>query len=122
MTSPTQRTLALLRKGGWPLVAITERWNSFAKCRNDLYGFIDVLACKGDLTLAVQTTTGDNVSHRFDRMRYLPAVVHWLQSPSRHLVIHGWSKRGERGKRKTWTCRVVRLRLSGTGALEVDET
>ena len=30
-TSPTQRTLARLKKEDYDLVAITERWNPFAK-------------------------------------------------------------------------------------------
>lgn len=116
MSSPTQRSLALLRKT-WPLVQVTERWNQFAHVRQDLFGFIDCLAVGGDSTLAVQTTTGSNVSARYEKMRYLPAVTHWLQSSSRKLVIHGWRKVGERGKRKLWDCRTVELSLNETGAV-----
>jgi hypothetical protein len=104
------------------LVQVTERWNSFAKVRQDLFGFIDVLCVCENIVIAVQTTTGDNVSHRYEKMRYLPAVVHWLSAPSRKLVIHGWSKRGERGKRKTWTCREVHLKLNETGAVTTIDT
>lgn len=116
--SPTQRSLKELRKS-WPLVQVTERWNAFAKVRNDLFGFVDVLAVGGDVTLAVQTTSGSNVSARYEKLRYLPAVVHWLQSSSRKLVIHGWRKVGARGQRKLWTCRTVELRLNETGAVEM---
>lgn len=115
MSSPTQRTLAKLRKEGWPLVQITERWNAFAKVRQDLFGFVDVLAVKGDTVLAVQTTSGDNVSARFHKMEILPSVVHWLQTPSRKIVIHGWSKRGGIGKRKLWSCREIFLTLDHNG-------
>lgn len=116
--SPTQRSLALLRKS-WPMVERTERWNAHAKVRQDLFGFCDCLAVGGDVVLAVQTTSGSNVSARFEKLRYLPKVVHWLQSESRKLHIHGWRKVGERGKRKTWDCRTVELKLNATGAVEM---
>lgn len=118
--SPTQRSLKELRKT-WPLVQITEKWNPFAKVRQDLYGFCDVLCCGGDYILAVQTTSGSNVSARYEKLRYLPAVTHWLQSSSRQLVIHGWRKTGERGKRKIWDCRTVNLKLGPTGAVEMED-
>lgn len=118
MSSPTQRSLALLRKS-WPLVEVTEHWNAFAKVRHDLYKFIDVLCCGEDSMLAVQATSGSNVSARFEKLRYLPSVAFWLKSSSRKIHIHGWAVRGERGKRKLWTCRTVELRLNETGAVEM---
>ncbi|WP_428851320.1 hypothetical protein [Imbroritus primus] len=42
-TSPTQRTLALLRKEGYT-AEVTEHWNAFAGIRQDLFNVIDVLA------------------------------------------------------------------------------
>ena len=114
MSSPTQRTLALLRKS-WPLVAITERWNPFAKVRQDLWGFVDVLCCRQDSLLAVQTTSGSNVSARYEKIALLPSVVHWLSNPACRLVIHGWRKVGAKGKRKLWTCREVEIVLNETG-------
>lgn len=119
-SSPTQRSLKELRKT-WPLVQVTEKWNQFAKVRQDLYGFIDVLCCGGDDMLAVQTTTGNHVGERFEKLRFLPAVVHWLSAPTRKLVIHGWAKRGGRGERKLWSCRTVTLKLNSTGAVEMEE-
>jgi hypothetical protein len=116
MSSPTQRTLKKLRNEGWPLVEIVERWNPFARVRKDLFGFCDVLSIRGDITLAVQTTTGENVSKRFEKMRMLPSVVHWLSSPYRMIEIHGWAKRGARGKVKRWTCREVWVVMGPTGS------
>lgn len=104
--SPTQRSLKKLRSEGW-LVAITERWNHHAKCRQDLFGFADLIAVKGNEVLAVQTTSGDNVSHRVEKIRALASAPLWLASPMRKIIVHGWSKRGPRGKRKLWTCREV---------------
>lgn len=102
--SPTQRSLAKLRAEGW-LVAVTERWNPFAKIRQDLFGFIDLLAVRGNETLAVQTTTGPNMAAREIKIRASQAAAIWLESPTRKIVIHGWTQRGPRGKRKLWECR-----------------
>lgn len=110
-TSPTQRTLKLLRSEGW-LCAVVERWNQYAKVRQDLWGFVDILAIKGDIMLAVQTTTGDNVAARFEKLRKLEAVSLWLQSPNRLIEVHGWRKIGKRGERKLWDCRRVPCTLS----------
>lgn len=104
--SPAQRSLKKLRAEGW-LCAITERWNQFAKVRQDLFGFIDVLAIRGDQMLAIQTTSGANVAARIAKIRSLATATEWLKSPSRMIVVHGWRKTGARGKRKTWDCREV---------------
>lgn len=118
MSSPTQRSLALLRKS-CSLVEVVEKRIPKIFITRDLFGFIDILGINGDLVIAVQTTTGDHVAHRFEKMRYLPAVVHWLSSSSRKLVIHGWRKVGARGTRKLWDCRTVELKLNETGAVEM---
>ena len=62
-TSPTQRSLKYLRDQGYT-VAITEKWNSYAKVRQDLFGFIDMIAIKDGQTLAVQTTSSSSFSER----------------------------------------------------------
>jgi len=110
-TSPTQRSLKLLRSEGW-FCAITERWNQYAKVRQDLFGFIDILAIKSDMTMAVQTTTGDNVSKRIEKIRELQAASLWLESPSRLIVVHGWRKVGKQGDRKLWQCRIEHVRVT----------
>jgi hypothetical protein len=117
--SPTARTLKMLRDDGW-LAAVVERWNSYVKIRQDLFGFIDVIAVKGDLVLAVQATDGTNVSKRVAKIRETPAAALWLGSHTRQIVVHGWSKRGARGKAKRWSCRIVRLWPHGEA--EVDRT
>ena len=104
--TPTQRSLAKLRAEGWT-VAVVERWNPYAKIRQDLFGFIDLIALRGDETLAVQTTSGPNVAARIDKIRGTQAAAIWLESPTRKIAVHGWAKRGERGKRKAWDCREV---------------
>lgn len=101
--TPTQRSLAKLRADGY-LVAVVERWNSFARIRQDLFGFADLLAIKGNETLAVQTTSGSNISARITKILACQAAALWLESPNRSIVVHGWAKRGPRGKRKLWEC------------------
>lgn len=111
-TTPTQRSLKLLRSQGY-LVAITERWNPFAKIRQDLFGFVDLLCVRDDEVLAVQTTSdsGGNASKRLIKIQALQTAKTWLSSPNRKLHIHAWAKRGAKGKQKLWTCRTVPLCL-----------
>ena len=104
--SPTQRSLARLRKENW-LCAVTEHWNPWTKRRADLFGFIDIVCLRGDETLAVQTTSGSNVAARLGKIKATQAASVWLESPNRKITIHGWDKKGPRGKRKTWECREV---------------
>jgi len=108
MSSPTQRSLKKLRSEGW-FVAIVEHWNSFTHRRVDLFNFGDLLAIRENETLLIQTTSGGNVAHRLEKIRQIPAAKLWLQSPNRKIQIHGWAKRGPRGKRKLWTCRELEV-------------
>ncbi len=105
--SPTQRSLAELKKRGY-LPYIVERWNPFAHIRQDLYGFIDLVAIKGDSpgVLAVQTTSGSNVSARIQKIHESAAAKIWLAAGNR-IVVHGWRKVGSKGKRKLWELREV---------------
>ena len=110
----------MLVKDGY-FVAIASWWNSFAKIRQDMFGFIDLLAISGNDTLAVQTTSGANVSHRVNKLKMVPGVKIWLSSPNRRLVVHGWAKRGAQGKAKKWTCRTVNLWLHNGQVHDTDE-
>lgn len=108
--SPTQRSLKLLRDEG-RFCEITEHWNPYAKIRKDMFGFVDVIAISENDTLAVQTTSGSNVSARLSKIAACPGALIWLQSTSRRIEVHGWRKVGERGKRKLWECRRVEVKL-----------
>jgi hypothetical protein len=88
--SPTARSLEYLRKQGYT-VAVVEKFNSFTKTRNDLFGFIDVLAIRRNETLAVQATSRDHVAHRIAKIsecEHLGAV----REAGWKIVVHGWSK------------------------------
>lgn len=114
--SPTQRSLKRLRDAGM-IAAITEKWNQFARVRQDLFGCLDLIALDvaNGRTLGIQTTSGANVAARIEKIYATENARHWLMAGNR-LVVHGWSKRGPRGKRKVWTCREVEIVIDG-GAL-----
>ena len=87
--TPTQRSLALLREEGYT-VAIVEKWNPHVRIRQDLFGFIDLLAIRKGETLAVQTTS-TGVSSRIKKIMesdYLPKV----RDAGWRIVVHGWRK------------------------------
>ena len=89
-TSPTQRSLKYLRDQGYT-VAITEKWNSYAKVRQDLFGFIDMIAIKDGVTLAIQTTSSSTFSARIKKIEEhenLPAVL----AAGWQVTVHGWRK------------------------------
>lgn len=106
--SPTQRSLAMLRKEGCELVAVVERWNPHARIRQDLFGIIDILAIKDHDTIAVQCTSGTHVADRIKKMEASDALPA-LREAGWTIHVHGWRKvkvkRG--GKAMKWECRVV---------------
>ena len=106
--SPLARSMARLRDLGY-LVEKTEHWNAFSRRRVDFLGFADAIAIRGDEVLAVQATSGSNVSARVKKLIALPNVAIWLASPHRKLVVEGWAKRGPRGKRKLWSNGLIEI-------------
>lgn len=103
--SPTQRSLAYCRDQGWA-VQVVERWNPYAKIRQDLFGCIDIIACDGTGggVLGIQATSGANHASRREKALAEPRLQKWLASPAR-FEVWSWSKQGPRGKRKLWTLR-----------------
>lgn len=134
MITATQRTLKYLRGLGWEC-AIVEKWNPHAKIRQDLFGFIDIVAL-GMVnptigsetpvaytailrTIGVQSTvTAKHEEHRRKILanRILPI---WLGSGSRVLLI-SWrklmmtKKDGRRGKRAEWVPRLEWIQKEST--------
>ncbi len=97
--SPTQRSLRLLRKQGWT-VAVTEKWNHHVKCRQDLFGFADLLAFDAESVLLIQTTTSSNMAARIHKIYGNAHALEWV-SGGRAIWVHGWRK----GKNGRWICR-----------------
>jgi hypothetical protein len=92
--TPTQLSLRHLRDDGWT-AEVVEHWNPHARIRQDLFGFVDILALRGPDTLAVQTTTVSNVPARVRKIAGSPLVgavreAGWL------IHVHGWRKKAGR--------------------------
>lgn len=105
-TSPTQRSLKLLRDDGW-ICQVVEHFNQYARVRQDLFNGIDIVCLKPGEILGVQTTSGTNVSHRLAKLRAEPKIATWLAAGGK-LVVHGWRKLASTGK---WECRVEEVTL-----------
>jgi len=88
--SPTQRSKAYLENAGY-LVAITERWNPHARVRQDLFGFIDMLAVKEGEILGVQTTSRSNMSARARKIAEHENVAA-VRKAGMRLEVHGWAR------------------------------
>ena len=101
MSSPTQRSKALLESQGYR-VEIVERYNSFVKRRFDLFGFIDLLAIKPGETVGVQTTSYSNMSARIRKIAEHENVGA-VREAGWQILVHGWRK-NSKGR---WEC-VVR--------------
>jgi hypothetical protein len=102
--TPTQRALADLKRLGFQ-AAILEKWNAYARVRQDVWGFADLLACReGCGIMLVQVTSGANHAARRAKILAEPRVRPWLESGGR---VEVWSYRraGAAGKRKVWTLR-----------------
>ena len=101
MSSPTQRSKAHAESLGYQ-VAIVEKYNQWAKVRQDLFGFIDLLCLsEGKCLLAIQATTTGNMNSRIQKIKSLPASWKWITSGNR-LEVWGWSLKGKKGKRKKY--------------------
>lgn len=102
-TSPTQRSLKQLRANGYTC-AIVEHYNPWCRIRQDLFGFIDILAIKENETLVVQTTSGSNQPARVKKIKEhknYPIV----KSAGWKIEIHGWRKL----KKEGWICKPIQL-------------
>jgi hypothetical protein len=113
--SPSARSKKLLGEEGYEvgLVEQTIRLPGGRVFKRDLFGFADHAAVKAGEpgTLYVQTTSGSNHAARREKALSLKSVAIVLAAGNR-VEIWSWSKRGARGKRKTWTARREPLSLS----------
>ena len=99
-TSPTQRTLAELRKRGY-LVAIVEKWNPHIRIRQDLWGLFDIIGIRGSETIVVQTTTASNMAARISKIADSDKTP-IIRGAGWKIVVHGWRKAAGR-----WVLREV---------------
>lgn len=92
MRSPTELSLKFLREQGYT-VAVVEKWNAFAKIRQDLFGIIDLVAIKKDVPgiLGIQTTSKSNISARVAKSKNNKDLLTWYNAGN-NFIIHGWAK------------------------------
>ena len=117
-TSPTARTLALLREQGWD-VENRQTWLPRAKRFRDAWGFADLEAMHpaSPGVLLVQVTTGTNHAARKRKILAEPRARLALQCRNRIQVI-SW-RLWHRGRpRPRWEPRVEELTLADFPAAE----
>jgi hypothetical protein len=142
---PVQRTLEALRDGGWT-ANVAEKWVELpgkfpcSSCgrplprpgfppgiRRDLHGFVDVDAFhpeKGKLYVQASADSGGDVAAHVAKLRSLEVdkgtpvgvLVSRAIRAGISVEVHGWGKRGPRGKAKRWT----RRRICFLHATELD--
>ena len=116
MSSPTARSLELLRKLGY-VAAVVERFNAHVPphgIRIDLFGLADIEAITQDHTLYVQATPAARLSDHLAKclsVEHLPVLI---ATPARRFEIWSWGKR-RRGGRDRWVLRRLRARSVGNG-------
>ena len=96
--SPTQRTLKRMKESGdYKLVQVVEKWNAFARIRQDLWNF-DILGISiiGE-THAIQVTTYGNMNARIKKITDAEATPH-LRDADWVLLVEGWKKVDNRWK------------------------
>lgn len=98
--SPTVRSLEKLRAEGY-LCQIVERWNPYARIRQDLFGIGDILAIREGETLLVQTTSRGNVAARVTKIQESEHLDKILAAGWK-ITVHGWGK-----LKAGWTCKIV---------------
>lgn len=101
--SPTARSLKIMRERGYKAFT-TSYWNSFAKKRIDFAGFADIV-CFGKKErgcTAVQATSTSNILSRYNKIVGSINAEEWLLGENK-ILVHGWGKKGKKGKRKVYT-------------------
>lgn len=106
--SRTQRSLKKLRDEKW-VAQVVERWNSFVRIRQDLFGFVDIIAVGPTGTMAVQVCAGQgDVAKHLAKIAAEPRAIACAAAGWK-IVLHAWRKLGARGKRKMWECAEIEV-------------
>lgn len=99
--TPTARSLKKLRDDGY-LAQVVEHWNHYARVRNDLFGFGDILAVREAEVLMVQATSRSNVSARVTKIAEHENTARVRMAGIR-IEVWGWGRMAS-GR---YECRVV---------------
>ena len=112
-SKPTIRTLDWLRKNGYT-AGVVEKWNPHVKIRQDLFGFVDIVAFDELDVVLVQACRGADTSTREKKIMGNQHAIRWLES-GRPIWVVGWrqtvayKKDGTKAKLKKWTEKVTKL-------------
>jgi len=87
--TPTQLTIRKLKADGYRL-HVVERWNPFARLRQDCCGF-DILFWKRDEIGLVQCTSASNLSARVKKIADMESTP-TLREAGFKLLCWGWKK------------------------------
>jgi hypothetical protein len=102
--TPSARSTKWLKDRGYIVARVEQRLpipGMFVT--RDAFGFGDLLAARpGNGIFLVQVTSTSNLNAREKKARQIPELWTWLKSGGQ-FWLHGWSKKGPRGKRKVWT-------------------
>jgi hypothetical protein len=100
--SSSQRTLKLFRSQGY-ICAVTERWNPFARVRQDLFGFIDILVIsEWNGIIGLQVTNQGEVPAHVRKLNNCQAVNRWLRAGGGIKIVEWKTKPSKEGRRKFW--------------------
>ena len=74
---------------------VVERWNAFAQCRVDLFGFLDLLCLGDNEIVGVQSCSLSDISKRVEKIANHKNVSRVRKAGIR-ILVQGWeSKKGK---------------------------
>jgi hypothetical protein len=90
--TPTALSREMLQADGWH-VELVEQTIRTPRCvfKRDLFGFVDLLALRGEEVLAVQTTSYTNASARVKKITESP-LLPIVRKAGIAIHVHGWRK------------------------------
>ena len=110
-TTPSSRSKRYLEGLGY-MVGTVERYNHITQRRHDLFGFIDLIAVRGDDIVGLQVTSDSNISARVKKIKEEcdDAAKSWIAAGGL-IVVQGWGKKKVKRKspRETWQHRSVEI-------------
>lgn len=110
-----QRTLAVLKEKGC-LYQKTEVWNPFAHRRQDLFGFIDILAVYPDSVrpVGIQVCDKGSVNQHIEKIKSTESYKRWLTVG--RIEIWSWhcvcmiKTDGKKSKVKEWQYEIIEVK------------
>ena len=77
---------------------MVERWNPYARIRQDLFGFGDLLCLREAEIVLLQTTSGSNLAARIKKI-VEHENVNAVRESGMKIYVHGWRK-----LKSGWAC------------------